>query len=87
MLNTRSLSPWQVLVPVGLGTALSLIGDTSLYVVLPTHIEDAGVSLAVVGILLSANRFIRLVLNGPIGLLYDKLPRRHLFVPALFLQH
>ena len=85
MQNNLPYSPQRVLFPVGLGTALSLIGDTSLYAVLPTHIEDAGVTLAVVGILLSANRFIRLVLNGPIGLLYDKMPRRHLFVPALFL--
>jgi MFS family permease len=38
-----------------------------------------------VGILLSANRWIRLALNGPIGVLYDRTPRRHLFVPALFI--
>lgn len=77
-------SPWRVMLPVGLGTALSLIGDTSLYAVLPTHYHDAAVPLAALGILLSANRFIRLALNGPVGVLYDRLPRRLLFVPALF---
>jgi MFS family permease len=38
-----------------------------------------------VGILLSANRFIRLVLNGPAGMAYDRWPRRPLFVSALFI--
>lgn len=45
----------------------------------------AGVSVASVGILLSANRFIRLVLNGPVGTIYDQWPRRPLFVSALFI--
>lgn len=80
-----NLSPWRVLLPVGLGTGLSLIGDTSLYAVLPTHADEAGVVLAGIGILLSANRFIRLFLNGPVGLLYDRFPRRPLFVLALFI--
>lgn len=71
--------------PVGLGTGLSLIGDSSLYTVLPTHVTEAGVSLASVGILLSANRFIRLALNGPAGMAYDRWPRRLLFVAALFI--
>jgi MFS family permease len=79
------ISPWRVLLPISLGTALSLLGDASLYAVLPTHMAEAGVTLAGVGILLSANRWIRLALNGPIGVLYDRTPRRHLFVPALFI--
>ena len=79
------LSPRRVLIPVGLGTSLSLIGDTALYTVLPTHAADAGVALASLGILLSANRWIRLLLNGPAGVAYDRRPRRFLFVPALFI--
>ncbi|MBN1992371.1 MAG: MFS transporter [Anaerolineae bacterium] len=77
------ISPWRVLIPVGLGTSLSLIGDASLYVVLPTHVTEAGVSLASVGILLSANRFIRLLFNGPAGMAYDRWSRRYLFIAAL----
>jgi len=38
-----------------------------------------------VGILLSANRFTRLVLNGPAGVAYDRWARRPLFVSALFI--
>ncbi len=78
-------SPWRVFLPVSLGTGLSLFGDASLYAVLPTHFQDAAIALTSVGVMLSANRFIRLALNGPIGILYDRLPRRRLFVPALFL--
>ena len=60
------------------------MGDASLYAVLPTHIAEAGVSLASVGILLSANRFIRLLFNVPAGVAFDHWPRRPLFVAALF---
>ncbi len=79
------VSPWRVLLPVGLGTGLSLAGDASLYAVLPTHTMDAGIAVAGVGIILSVNRFIRLALNGPVGLIYDRSPRRYLFVLALFI--
>lgn len=85
MPQNLSMSPWRVVVPVALGTGLSLIGDSSLYAVLPTHTADAGVIMTQVGILLSANRFIRLVLNSPAGLIYDHYPRRYLFVSALFI--
>ena len=85
-MNQRNApSPLRVLLPVGLGTALALMGDASLYTVLPTHTADAGVSLASVGIILSVNRFIRLALNGPVGVLYDRWHRRGLFVLALFI--
>ena len=82
--RTAPIDPARVLFPLGLGTALSLIGDSTIYTVLPTHVADAGVSLASVGILLGVNRAIRLFLNGPAGLAYNRWPRRRLFVPALF---
>lgn len=72
--------------PLGLGTALSLIGDATLYTVLPTHFADAGIALASVGIILSVNRIIRLVTNGPAGWLYDRgWDRRIFFLAALAL--
>ncbi len=82
--NTR-INPSRVLLPLGVGTALSLMGDATLYTVLPTHAAEAGISLAAVGIILSANRVIRLFLNGPAGYAYDRFPRRRLFIPALFI--
>lgn len=79
------ITPARVLFPLGLGTALSLMGDATLYTVLPTHTADAGITIAAVGIILSANRLIRLFLNGPIGILYDRSSRRRLFIPAIFI--
>ncbi len=60
------------------------MGDATLYTVLPTHFTDAGIVLASVGIILSVNRLIRLVTNGPAGWLYDRAwNRRALFVASL----
>mgnify|MGYP000950728982 CR=1 FL=1 len=75
----------RVLLAAGLGTALSLMGDAALYAVLPTHTAEAGVALASVGLLLSANRWVRLLTNAWAGQAYDRWPRRRLFVPALLL--
>jgi MFS family permease len=75
----------RALLIVSLATGLSLFGDTAMYTVLPSHYEVVGITLASVGILLSANRFIRVLLNGPIGILTDRWPRRRVFIPALFI--
>jgi MFS family permease len=82
---STSVRPARVLFPLGLGTALSLMGDATLYTVLPTHTTDAGIALSGVGIILGINRAVRLLSNGPAGLAYDHWPRRWLFVPALFI--
>jgi predicted MFS family arabinose efflux permease len=83
--SETSIHPRKVLFPLGLGTALSLMGDGTLYTVLPTHTTEAGIALSSVGIILGVNRAVRLFLNGPAGLAYDRWPRRRLFVPALFI--
>lgn len=77
----------RVLTLLGSGMAISLLGDATLYTVLPsTEIAaEAGVTLAMVGILLGVNRAVRLVFNGPIGALYDRMPRRGLLIIALAL--
>ena len=64
-------------VVVSLVTALSLLGDSMLYVVLPIYWSQAGlVSLWEVGLLLSVNRLVRLPLNPLIGWLYTKISLR-----------
>ncbi|MBP7690775.1 MAG: MFS transporter [Anaerolineales bacterium] len=83
-MKARTAGVWRVLIPIGLGTTLSLLGDTAMYAVLPTHTAALGVTVASVGILLSANRWIRLALNNVAGVAYDRWPRRWLFVTALF---
>jgi len=60
------------------------MGDATLYTVLPTHADETGIALIQVGIILSANRIVRLFLNGPMGLAYDRSRRRRLFISALF---
>ena len=74
----------KVLLPLGLGTALSLMGDATLYTVLPTHTAEAGISLASVGLMLGVNRAVRLLFNPVAGRVYDRSPRRRLFVASLF---
>jgi len=72
---------------LGFGTAVSLLGDATLYTVLPHPDISAqlGITLSMVGLLLGANRAVRLVLNGPVGFLYDRMPRRGLLIAALSL--
>lgn len=65
-------------------TAVSLFGDSMLYIALPIHWKDAGLlSLVEVGILLSANRFIRLPLNPIISWIYSKISLRQGLFTAL----
>jgi MFS family permease len=61
---------------MGIGVALALFADLAIYVVLPTHTVDAGILLADVGLMLAANRLIRIFLNGPYGVMIERLPRR-----------
>lgn len=70
---------------IGIGTAISLLGDATLYTVLPHPdiFNQLGITLSMVGLLLGANRAIRLILNGPVGILYDRMPRRGLLIAAL----
>lgn len=48
---------------VGLATASSLLGDQLLYSVLPTYYAELGLVPYQVGLLLSVNRFVRLITN------------------------
>ncbi len=65
--------------------ALSLTGDSTLYAVLPDQAQAAGITLAVVGILLAANRLVRIPGNLVAGALYDRHGRRRLFLAGLIL--
>jgi MFS family permease len=80
-------SPRRVLIPLGLGTAISLLGDSTLYTVLPhaSIAASAGVTLTMVGIILGVNRLVRLLSNPIAGSLYDRLPTRKLMIASLFI--
>lgn len=73
----------RVILPVGLGTCFSLLGDSAIYTVLPLHTEAAGITMASVGVLMGVNRLVRLVSNAVAGHLFDRGPRRTLFIGSL----
>lgn len=62
--------------------SLACLGDLLLYVVLPIHAAAFGVSLAWVGVLLAANRLVRMVLYGGVAALGDALGPRTLAIAA-----
>lgn len=74
------------IIVLALLTAACLLGDSMLYVVLPTHWSEAGLSsLWEVGVLLSVNRLIRLPLNPLVGWLYKKISTRQGVLFAIIL--
>ena len=73
------------IVVVAIAVATSLLGDSTLYVVLPSHAEQLGINLAFVGIILSVNRFVRLFTNSLAGYVHDYTGRWWHFVVALAL--
>src|SRR5262249_9506951 len=59
-----------------------MIGDTLLYAVLPLYHDDFGLSLAMVGVLLSLNRWIRLLANSAVAHMGEKVGPHALMVAA-----
>lgn len=70
---------------VASASALSLLGDQALYAVLPSHYADLGLMPLHVGILLSANRWVRLLSNYPAEVLCRRWPPAPLLGGALAL--
>src|SRR5262249_7496788 len=66
----------------GLVIAFGMIGDTLLYAVLPLYHEQFGVSLAMVGLLLSLNRWIRLLANSGVAAIGEKVGPHALMIAA-----
>jgi DHA1 family inner membrane transport protein len=64
--------------------SIVLMGDALLYVVLPVSAETFGVSIVWVGVLLSANRFVRIVSYGAVARVTDWLGIRRTMIFASF---
>ncbi len=75
----------QIVNLLSIGLMLSLFGDTAIYVVLPTHTLDAGILLVDVGLMLSANRIIRIFINSPYGYMIERWPRRRVLIGSQLL--
>lgn len=78
-------NPARLVLPIGIGTCFSLLGDSAIYTVLPLHTGAVGITMASVGVLMGVNRFVRVVSNAVAGDLFDRKPRRTLFLASLVL--
>ncbi len=73
------------MLPLGLGVALSLFGDLTLFAVLVTQLDQLGINLAQAGILLSIHRLVRVPFNPVAGWIQDRVGRRLPFLIGLTL--
>ncbi|MBI3967138.1 MAG: MFS transporter [Chloroflexi bacterium] len=76
--------PPRWVVAVSFAVAAAILGDSLLYAVLPTVWPQLGLEVGLVGVLLSANRFVRLVSNPLAGWAMGRLGVRGPFLAAVF---
>jgi MFS family permease len=77
--------PSRSVVFIGFATAFSLLGDQVLYSVFPVYFHQLGLVPIQVGLLLSANRWIRLLTNQLAHTVSPRWNQRRLFVAAFAL--
>ncbi len=75
-------NPNKLVTTVALVIALSIMGDSLMYSLLPLEAENLGIPLTLVGLLLSANRIIRFISNTWAGLAYERWGARWPFLLA-----
>jgi predicted MFS family arabinose efflux permease len=77
--------PESLVLTAGAVVGLCIMGDSLLYAVLPLEAANLGIALPLVGVLLSANRIVRLFANTPVGMLFERWGVRWPFVGATIL--
>ncbi|MFY0612085.1 MAG: MFS transporter [Hyphomicrobiaceae bacterium] len=86
MSMTRAPSPagsgWRAIIGSSSIMSLALLGDALLYAVLPAYAEDFGLTLPWVGVMLSANRFVRVFAYGTIARLTHAVGVRRMCIGA-----
>jgi predicted MFS family arabinose efflux permease len=70
---------------VAAAVGLCILGDSLLYTILPLEADNLGLSLAMVGVLLSANRLVRLATNGWASALFERWGPYRAFLAACVL--
>jgi MFS transporter, DHA1 family, inner membrane transport protein len=73
--------PGGMVVP-GLVVALAQLGDSLIYAVLPLYADDFGVSLFIVGVLLSLNRWTRLIAYSVVAAIAERIGPQRLMIGA-----
>ena len=85
MTNSTPNHRWRLVLVLGIATLLSLSGDLTLYAILPVNAGGLPLTLAQIGVLLSANRFVRLLSNPLTGFLLDRGKRRPIYLYGMLL--
>lgn len=70
---------------VGATVGLCILGDSLLYSILPLEAQNLGIPLPLVGILLSANRLVRLISNTWASAVFERMGPRGPFLGAVVL--
>ena len=65
--------------------SFALLGDSLIYAILPVYAETFGLTFVMVGILLSINRFVRVLTYGIINNLINKFGKKHMCILAAVL--
>ena len=79
------IKPDLIIASIGISLIFALAGDLTLYAVLPAVAVTEGIHLANIGLLLSANRFIRFISNPVVGFLLNSRRRKNFLVGGLLL--
>lgn len=74
--------PDQLVLVVSTVIALCILGDSLMYSILPLEAANLGISLPVVGVLLSVNRLVRLISNSWSGAAFERWGARGPFIAA-----
>ncbi|MCL2295074.1 MAG: MFS transporter [Spirochaetes bacterium] len=84
-MNQKDKRFFKIAIPVWIGSAVSILGDSTIYAVLPLYVGVLGISLTNAGVLMGINRMVRLISNSVCGYFFDFGSRKKIFVGALFL--
>ncbi len=82
MSNGNINTGWRAIIGSSSIMSLALLGDALLYAVLPAYAEDFGLTLPWVGVLLSANRFVRVFAYGVLARLTEMVGVRPMCIAA-----
>ena len=75
-------SGWRAIIGSSSVMSLALLGDALLYAVLPAYAADFGLTLPWVGVMLSANRFVRVFAYGVLARLTQRVGVRRMCMAA-----
>lgn len=81
-MTTSGDNGWRVIVASSSIMSLALLGDALLYAVLPVYAEEFGLTLPWVGVMLSANRFVRVFAYGVLARLTQAFGIRRMCIIA-----